>query len=135
MEESAVRRRTASTYAWLMAVTASFVVVQGTLFAAFYSERDGGYIEAHGIVGSLVGMVLLVVLVPLGFLGRFPGGQRMGWWTVLLAVLWNVQAHIFGYGIADTRWFEIVHIPLAFGILALGAYLAFRAFRVLGATS
>ena len=134
MQETLVRRRTASVYAWLVAVIASFVVVQGTLFAAFYSERDGAYIDAHEVVGSLVGLILLVVLVPLGFLARFPGGPRIGWWTVLLTVLWNVQV-ILGYGIADASWLEIVHIPLAFGIFGLAAYLAFRGFRALAGAS
>ena len=50
----------------------------------------------------------------MGFLARFPRRLRIGWWTVLLAILWNVQAHVFGYGIEDVRWFEMVHIPVAY---------------------
>ena len=42
---------------------------------------------------------------------------------MLLAVLWSVQAHVLGYGIEDFRWFDIIHIPLAFGVLLLVLYL------------
>ena len=131
MEESIGRRRVARAYTWLMAVVTVSVVVLGFLFSAFYSQGDTAYRDAHGIFGSLVGLVLLVVLVPLAFTAKFPKRMRIGWWTVGLAVLWNVQAHAIGYGIGDARWLEMVHIPLAFLILGLGAYLAGRAYVAL----
>ena len=37
--------------------------------------------------------------------------------------MWNIQAHVLGYGIEEVRWFEMLHIPLAFGILLLALYL------------
>ena len=35
-------------------------------------------------------------------------------------------AHIFGMGIKDVRWFEMVHIPLAIFLVVSGMYLAQR---------
>ena len=131
MEEPIGRRRVALGYAWLMAAVTISVVVQGFLFSAFYSGEGSGYRDAHGIFGSLVGLILLVILIPLAFLGKFPKRMRIGWWTVGLAVLWNVQAHIIGFGIADERWLEMIHIPLAFVLLGLGTYLAGKAYVAL----
>jgi hypothetical protein len=48
---------------------------------------------------------------------------------VLLTVLWNVQAHMLGYGIEDFRWFDMIHIPLAFRVLLLTLYLIMRTWR------
>ena len=50
--------------------------------------------------------------------------------TLTLAVLWFVQ-HSLGYGIADARWIETIHIPLALVIFGLALYLTDRAYRAL----
>lgn len=131
MEEPIGRRRVARAYAWLMAAVTVSVVVQGFLFSAFYSGEGNAYRDAHGVFGSLIGLILLVILIPLAFRARFPKRMRIGWWTVGLAVLWNVQAHIIGFGIGAARWLEMIHIPLAFVILGLGAYLAGKAYVAL----
>ena len=129
MEQAIGRPRVAKAYAWLISLAALVVVVQGFLFAAFYSEAVKGFLDAHGIEGELAGYILVVVLVPLAFLARFPRTLRMGWWTVALALIWNIQAHVFGFGIADVRWFEMIHIPLALGIFGLALYLTGKAHR------
>lgn len=131
MEQTIGRRRVALTFAWLIALVTLLVVVQGFLFAGFYSEGERGFIDIHGILGQLIGLVLLVILIPLAFLARFPRGMRIGWWTVLLAVLWNVQAHVLGFGIEEIRWFEMIHIPFAFLILGLGIFVTFKAYGTL----
>ena len=105
------------------------VFVQGALFGAFYSEGKEGLLDAHGIEGELTGYIAIVVLIPLAFMARFPKELRIGWWTVFWVVVWNVQGHVFGYGIEDVRWFEIIHIPLALFILAFGLYLVTLAQR------
>jgi hypothetical protein len=114
-----------------MAVVSVSVVVQGFLFSAFYSGEGAGFRDAHGVYGSLIGLLLLVILIPPAFLATFPGRMRIGWWTVGLAVVWNVQAHLIGFSIGNARWLEMIHIPLAFLILGLGIYLAGKAFFVL----
>ena len=58
------------------------------------------------MMGEISGVIVLIVLTPLGFLSRFPKGWRMGWLTLTLGLLWNVQAHVFGYGIKDERTLE-----------------------------
>ena len=121
--ESIGRPRVALASVWLMGLVTAVVIVQGALFGAFYSEGEKGFIGAHGIEGDLTGYISIVVLIPLAFAARFPKELRIGWWTVLWVVVWNVQAHVFGYGIEDVRWFEIIHIPLALFILAFGLYL------------
>ena len=131
MEKSIGRRRVALAYTWLMAVVTVSVVVLGFLFSAFYSGEGMGYRDAHGVVASLIGLILLVVLIPLGFLVKFPRRMQIGWWTVGLTVPWNVQAHFIGFGIGSARWLEMIHIPLAFVILGLGAYLAGKAYVAL----
>ena len=83
--------------------------------------------DAHGIEGEITGIILVLVLIPMGFLAGFPRRLRIGWWTVLLALLWNVQAHVFGYGIEDLCWMVMLHIPTAFDILLLALYLTFQA--------
>ena len=114
-----------------MAVVTVSVVVQGFLFSAFYSGEGAAYRDAHGVYGSLIGLILLVILIPLAFLAKFPGRMRFGWWTVGLAVVWNIQAHLIGFSIGEARWLEMIHIPLAFGLLGLGAYLAGKAYVAL----
>ncbi len=121
------RPQAAAVYVWLTGLATFEVVVQGFLFSGFYSKANRDWLDVHGIAGELTGYVVVLLLIPLGFLAKFPQRFRIGWLTVLLAVAWNVQAHVFGYGIEDTRWFEMVHIPLAFGVLLLALYLTVRA--------
>ena len=128
MEQTVGRRRTAIAYVWLMALIAALVVVQGVLFAGFYSEADRSFISAHGAVGALAGLVLLVVLIPLAFVARFPRRMQIGWWTVLLAVLWNLEAHVIGFSIGDSRWLAMAHIPPAIMGFGLGLYLVAGAY-------
>ena len=127
MEQRVGRRRVAVAYMSLPGLATLLVVLQGFLFSGFYAEAEKGFIDAHGIVGDITGVVLVFVLIPLGFLAGFPRRLRIGWWTVLLAVLWNVQAHVLGYGIEGARWLVVLHIPTAFGILFLALYLTVRA--------
>ena len=103
--------------------------MQGFLFSGFYSGQGKAFLDAHGIEGELTGFILVVVLIPLGFLARFPSSLHIGRWTIVLALLWNLQTHVFGYGIEDARWMEMIHIPTAFGILLLGLYLTTQAWR------
>jgi hypothetical protein len=76
---------------------------------------------------------MLVALIPLAFLARYPTRMQIGWWTVGLTVVWNIQTHLIGFGITDARWLEMVHIPLAFFILGTGGYLTWIAFVALKA--
>ncbi len=131
MEQGIGRPRLAKSYAWLISFAALVVIVQGFLFAAFYSEAEKDFLEAHGLEGELMGYIIVVALVPLGFLSRFPRSLQMGWWTVGLALVWNIQAHVFGFGIEDVRWFEMIHIPLAILIFGLTLYLAVKAHRAI----
>lgn len=127
------RPQIARVYVWLTFLVAGVVFVQGFLFGAFYSERDSVFIDAHGIVGELSGYFGILVLIPLAFRAQFPRETRIGWWTVGWVALWNVQAHVFGYGIEDIRWSEMVHIPLAIFLILSGMYLATRAHQVVTA--
>ena len=124
-----MRLRLARAYTVVMGLAFLEVILQGFLFSGFYSRGDGTWIDVHGIAGEMTGYVVVVILIPLGFLARFPRRLRIGWWTVLLAILWNVQGHVFGYGIEDVRWFEMVHIPAAFGVLLLALYLVVQTRR------
>jgi len=101
--------------------------MEGFLFAGFYCKLERTFIDLHGIEGEITGFILVLVLVPMGFLAAFPLRLRIGWWTVLLALQWNVQAHLFGYGIEEFLWMVMLHIPTAFGILLLALYLTFQA--------
>ena len=130
MQVQIARRRVPVAYTLLMGIATIEVVLQGFLFSGFYEGGRPGFLDTHGLVGSIAGMVVLL-LIPVGIIAGFPRMLRIGWWTALLAVLWNVQAHVFGYGIADNRWFVMVHIPVAFGILLLSAYLTVRAWNAL----
>lgn len=115
-------------YAVLAAVATAEVVLQGFLFSGFYGRGEQAFIDAHGIAGELTSYILVVVVVPLAFIARFPSGQRIAWWTVLLAAMWFVQAHLLGYGIERIgRWLAMVHIPMAFALLLLALYLTGRA--------
>ncbi len=82
-------------------------------------------------MGEISGIVVFVVGIPLAFLARFRKEWRIGWLTVILAVLWNIQAHLLGYGIEDVRWIEMIHIPVAFVIFGLALYLTGKTGRVL----
>ena len=127
MDNRIGRPRAGMVYAWLMGLATLEVIVQGFLFSGFYSQGESVFLDIHGIAGEMTGYIVLVVLIPLGFLAKFPRRLQIGWFTVLLAFLWNLQGHVFGYGIEDVRWFEMVHILLAFGALLLALYLTVQA--------
>lgn len=130
MDEKAGRRGAAVVYTWLAGLLTLEVVLQGFLFSGFYARSEAGFIDAHGWAGEIAGFLTIIPLVPLAFMAKFPKGLKMGWWTVAWAVLWNVQGHVLGYGIADVRWLAMVHVPVAFAILGLGAWLTGRAWGV-----
>ena len=117
------RPRVAIAYALLSGLMAAAVIAQGLLFAGFYSELKADYLNAHEQLGVASELFTLVILTPLGFLARFPRKWRVGWQTLALAVVWNIQAHVFGYGIEDERTLEMVHIPVAFLIFGFALYL------------
>ena len=125
------RPRVARAYAWIVAVSALVVVAQGLTFAGFYSRAQISFLDAHGQMGTISGIIVLLVLTPLGFLSRFPSGWRMGWLTLALGILWNAQAHVFGYGIEDERTLVMVHIPVAFLVFGLALHLSGRTWRML----
>ena len=124
MEQTIGRQRVARAYAWLIVLAALVVILQGIMFGGFHSGKGADFLEAHGIIGEVSGIVVLVVLTALGCLARFPKEWRIGWFTLGLGVLWNIQAHVFGYGIEDERTLEMVHIPGAFLVFGLALYLA-----------
>ena len=131
MEPTIGRPKVARAYAWLIVLVPLAVIVQGALFAGFYSEAEGGLLDAHGLFGEIMGIAILIILTPLAFLARFPRRLRVGWWTLGLAAVWNIQAHVFGYGIEDVAWFGMLHVPLAFIIFGLGLYLPWHSHRAL----
>ena len=131
MEQNIGRPKVARAYAWLIVLVPLAVIAQGGLFAGFYSEAEGGFLDAHSIVADILGIAILVILTPLALLARFSQRLSTGWWTLGLALVWNIQGHVFGYGIADVGWFEMVHIPLAFIIFGLALYLTQHAHRAL----
>ena len=128
MEQAIGRPRVASAYAWLISLAALVVVVQGFLFAAFYSEAEKGFLDAHAAVADISLLVVALIITPLAFLARFPRNLRMGWLTLALAVLWLAQ-HSTGFELENTRWLEMIHIPLGLGIFGLALYLAGKAHR------
>ena len=131
MDQLIGRPRIARTYVALVALTPLTVIIQGVLFAAFYSEGGRrGFIDAHGAVADISLLVVVLIVTPLAFLARFHRKRRIGWLSLTLAVLWFVQ-HSLGYGIADVRWLDTIHIPLAISIFGLALYLTDRAYRAL----
>ncbi len=131
MAQTIGRPRVASAYAWVVGLLVLVVVAQGLTFAGFYSELKISFLDAHGHMGTISGIIVLFVLTPLGFLGRFPKEWQLGWLTLILAILWNVQGHVFGFGIEDERTLEMVHIPVAFLIFGLALHLFGRTWRLL----
>ena len=131
MEQPIGRPRVARAYVVLIALTPLTVIIQGILFAAFYSEGGKkGFIDAPAVGADISLLVVVLIITPLAFLARVRRSRRIGWLTLTLAVLWFVQ-HSLGYGIADARWIETIHIPLALVILGLALYLTDRAYRAL----
>jgi len=126
MKQAAGRRRVARLYAGLISLVTLVIIFQGFLFAGFYSEADRDFLDAHGAVGFISMLVVALVLTPLGFLARFPKGLRIGWLTLLLALLWVVQG-FSGEGIEDDRTLAMVHIPLALVVFGLSLYLTGKA--------
>jgi len=116
----------------LMALMAVVVIAQGTMFAGLYSRGDGVFLDIHSNMGEISGIVVFVVGIPLAFLARFRKEWKIGWLTVILAVMWNIQAHVLGFGIEDVRWLEMIHIPVAFVIFGLALYLTGKTGRVFG---
>ena len=131
MDRSIGRPRVARAYAWVVALSVLVVVAQGLTFAGFYSRAQISFLNAHGDMGTYAGIMVLLVLTPLGFLGRFPKEWRIGWLTLVLAILWNVQAHVFGFGIRDERTLAMVHIPVAFLVFGLALHLSGRTWKLL----
>ncbi len=117
-------------YASGIVLSALIIIVQGITFGGFYSGR-GNLLQVHEYLGTISGFVVLFILATLGFLAKFPKAWRIGWLTLALGILWNVQAHVFGYGIEDERTLEMVHIPVAFLIFGLALFLAAKTYNVL----
>ena len=117
-------------YSGGIVLSALIVIVQGITFGGFYSGR-GNLLQVHEHLGSISGIVVLVLLTPLGFLARFPKAWRIGWLTLALGILWNVQAHVLGYGIEDERTLAMVHIPVAFLVFGFALFLAAKTYNVL----
>ena len=110
----------------LVAAATAEVVLQGFLFSGFYGRGDAAFLTAHGVAGELTSYLLVVAVVPLAFVARYPS-RRIAWWTVALAVIWFVQAHLLGYGIQQIgRELTMVHIPTAFLLLLLALYVTQR---------
>ena len=91
---------------------------------------ESRFIDAPAVGADISLLVVVLIITPLAFLARFRRSRRIGWLTLTLAVLWFVQ-HSLGYGIADARWIETIHIPLALVIFGLALYLTDRAYRAL----
>lgn len=125
MQDNVTRPRLAKIFTVLMGLAFLEVILQAFLFSGFYANGNPTYIDLHGMAGELTGNILYVLIL-IAVFARFPRHLRVVWWTVLLAILWNVQVWVLGHGIGDTRWFEMVHIPLAFGILLLALYLTVK---------
>ena len=131
MEQTIGRPRVARAYAWLIALATLTVILQGFFFAAFYSEGEKGFLDAHARGADISMIVVVLIVTPLAFLARFPRGLRIGWLTLVLAVMWVAQ-HTIGLSIeADGRWFEMIHIPLALLIFGLALYLTGKAHKAL----
>ena len=124
------RPRVARVYAVLIALATLMVVVQAFLFAAFYSEGDKEFIDVHARVADISLLVVVLIVTPLAFLARFRRDRRIGWLTLVLAVLWFVQ-HSLRFGIEDERWLEMIHIPLGLVIFGLALYLTGRTYTAL----
>ena len=134
LDKTICRRRVAIAYTVLIALVTFSVVVQGFLFSGFIAGEGLDYRDAHGLVGTLVGFIMLVVVIPLAFVAKFPKQMRIGWWTVGLTLLYNVQGHVLGFGIEDVRSLEMIHIPVAFLIFGISIYLTGRVYAVLRAS-
>ena len=128
IEAKAGRPKAAQIYVLGIGLAGLVVIVQGIMFGGFYSGR-GNLLNVHEELGSISGIGVLVIVTPLGFLAKFPKEWRIGWLTLVLGVLWNIQAHVFGYGIKDERTLEMVHIPVAFLIFAMALYLAGKTYK------
>ncbi|MFQ5933971.1 MAG: hypothetical protein ACE5KI_04950 [Dehalococcoidia bacterium] len=118
----------ARAFAVLAPLVVLVIIVQGILFAGgIYEEPDLN--DAHRWVGE-VSLVAVVVLIPLGFLARFPRRLWIEPLTVLMAVLWIVQIEL-GFLIEDERWVSMLHIPNSFLIFALALILTARVHRAM----
>ena len=98
------RPRVARAYVWLTGIVTAMIFAQGGLIGAYlYKSVPGSSaLDAHGIVGTIAGFVAIVPFI-LALTARFPRELKLGWWTFAWALLWNVQGHIFGFGIEDER--------------------------------
>ena len=128
MEDQLGRPKVARTYAWAV----SLVPVLFLLFAALAGAGHGidpDFIDIHRGLGDLFGLLAIFVLPPLGFLAGFPKRLRIGPLTVLLVVLWIIQA-LLGIIIEEGgRWAIAIHLHNPLLIFALGILLAVLAHK------
>ena len=129
------RPRVARAYASLIGLAPLVVLIQGILCGGFYSRTELDFLNVHGMLGEISGGVMLIILTPLAFFALFPRRPGLCWWTLGLAVLWNIQAHVFGSGISYVRWFEMIHIPLAFIIFGIALFLTWSSHKGLASRS
>ncbi len=71
MEQPIRWPRVARAYAVLIALVPVTVVLQGFLFAGFYSEGEKGFLNVHGAVADISLLVIVLIVTPLAFLARF----------------------------------------------------------------
>ena len=85
--QAAGRTRVVQAYVWLTGIVTLFLFVQGGLIGAWlYKPSEDWTLDAHGIVGSVIGFVAIVPFL-LALRARFPRRLKLGWWTFAWAFL------------------------------------------------
>ena len=129
MEVEVQRLRVAPTYTWMVTVVPPLFIAIAAM-VGLGLKVDNDWMEAHWHTGEGVAIVAILVLTPLAFLAGFPKRLRIAPLTVVMVVLWMVQAGL-GHGSEDTPWLIALHIPNALLIFGLGLTLAFLSHRAL----
>ena len=129
MEQNIRRPRVARVYAWLVTVVPPLLIALAAMVGAGIGI-DHDWVEAHWSIWEPFAIVVIFVLTPLAFVAGFPRQLRIAPLTVVLAVLWVLQA-VLGHSIDNARWVLSLHIPNAFLIFGLGLFLALLAHRAL----
>ena len=112
----------------LTGVTSLAIFLQAVTAGEFVSQdHRGGWIEVHNIISDVTLVVALgTAIFALVALRKF--APTLAWLSVVLFVLILIQS-ILGHLITDSHadgWIG-VHVPLAFVIFGLTAWISFRA--------
>jgi hypothetical protein len=128
MTDSIGRLKLARLFALLMPLLPLILLLQAFMFSGYYEDFNRDFLDVHLYVARISNLIVILLLI-LALLARFPRSYRILPLTVAVTFLWIAQ-DAMGESISDARWLVWLHIPNAFVLFGLTIVLSARLHRL-----